>query len=75
MAKVENVESKKTKKEGKARESKTANFPAKAFVNKWGFIHLSKQVLSSFGLGKGNKTSIIIDMKDGNLIISKTSNN
>ena len=71
MAKVENSESKKTKKEKKAKESKTTDFPVKAFVNPWGFIHLSKEVLEAFCVGKGDKTPITIDIKDGDLIISK----
>jgi hypothetical protein len=72
MAKTENVESKKTKKEKKAKEPKTTNFPVKAFVNKWGFIHLDKDIISAFGVNKGEKTSITIDIQGDSLIIQKT---
>jgi hypothetical protein len=72
MAKPENVENKKTKKERKVKEPKTANFPIEAFVNKWGFIHLSKDVLSGFGLTKGDKTPITIDMQNDTLMIQKS---
>lgn len=71
MAKVENSESKKTKKEKKVKEPKTTNFPVKAFVNKWGFIHLSKEVIEAFGVGKDEKTPITIDLQDNALIIRK----
>jgi hypothetical protein len=71
MAKPENVESKKTKKEKEAKEPKTTNFPVKAFVNKWGFIHLDKDIISAFGVNKGEKTPITIDMQDNALIVRK----
>ena len=71
MAKVENSESKKTKKEKKAKGPSTASFPVKAFVNPWGFIHLSKEVLEAFGVEKGKKTDVTIDMNEGSLIIRK----
>jgi hypothetical protein len=71
MTKVENTESKKPKKEKKAKEPKQAEFPVKGFINAYGFIHLPKSILSAFGLGKGDKTSITIDLQDNALIIRK----
>lgn len=71
MAKVENSESKKTKKKRKAKEPKQAKFPVKGFINAYVFIHLSKQVLSAFGLTKGDKTPITIDLQDNILIVKK----
>jgi hypothetical protein len=66
-----NSEIKKAKKEKKAKEPKQAEFPVKAFVNAYGFIHLSKQILAAVGLSKGNKTPITIDLQDDSLTIKK----
>jgi len=46
-------------------------FPAKGTVNAYGFIHLSNGIAEAFGAKDGVKTPITIDLKDGNLIISK----
>ena len=62
---------KKTKGKSAEKKSETAVFPAKGFVNKWGFIHLSDKVGEAFGVLRGKKIPIAIDFKDGNLIISK----
>lgn len=71
MAKSENVESKKTKKERKSKEPKQTKFPVKSFVNPWGFVHLGKDVQSAFGVNKGEKTTVTIDMQENALIVRK----
>jgi hypothetical protein len=53
------------------RKTEELNFPVKAFVNAYGFIHLSKHILSAFGLNAGEKTPITIDLIDDALIIRK----
>jgi len=52
-------------------QPKTQTFPAKGSVNAYGFIHLSNGIAEAFGAKKDVKTPITIDLKDGNLIISK----
>jgi hypothetical protein len=70
MAKVENSESKKTKKERKIKEAKTT-FPAKGFINAYLFIRLPAKVAEAFGAEKGKKTDISIDLQDNALIVRK----
>lgn len=65
------VEAKKNV-EKKAKENSKVAFPVKALVNPWGFIHLKNGIAEAFGAQKGQKTPITIDLKDGNLIISKS---
>jgi len=71
MAKPENVENKKNKKERKARAPEQATFPTEGFVNAYGFIRLNGKVAEAFGVEKGKKTNVTIDMNDGALIIRK----
>lgn len=60
----------------KTRAKSKVAFPVKAFVNPWGFIHLSKEVIEAFGvnISKDEKKSapITIDMNEGSLIIRKS---
>jgi len=72
------AEKPKGKVKGKAKQKAKAEaqtdkaiFPAKGTVNAYGFIHLSNGVAEAFGAKKDVKTPITIDLKDGNLIISK----
>jgi hypothetical protein len=46
-------------------------FPAESKVNKYGFIYVSKDMLTAFGLRKGTIHKLRIDLQDGKLIISK----
>ncbi len=57
-------------KKKKAENSKVA-FPVKAAINKWGFIHLSRDAVEAFGATKGEKTPITIDLHEGTLVIKK----
>ena len=50
---------------------KEPKFPIEAFVNPLGFIYLSKEILSTFGVAKGQKTPITVDIQDNSLIIRK----
>jgi hypothetical protein len=60
------VEAKKKPK----KNSKVA-FPVKGTINKWGFIHLSQSAVEAFGVQKGQKTPIAVDLQEGTLIIKK----
>jgi len=66
---------KKTAKSRKPKEQSPVElqgiFPHEGFVNPYGFIHLSGKVAEAFGALKGTKTTISIDFKEGNMIISK----
>ena len=62
---------KKTKTKAKESKPATSTFPAKTFINKWGFIHLSQKVTEAFGTTKGEKTPITINLQEGALIIKK----
>ena len=46
-------------------------FPAKSTVNAYGFIHLSNGVAEAFGVSRGKKTPITIDLNEGALVIRK----
>jgi hypothetical protein len=68
----------KNNKPTQTAEPKPAIFPAKEFVNQWGFIHLSREALEAFGVNRTNdnkkpyeKTNITIDLQQGALIIKK----
>ena len=64
----------KTAKSRKPKEQSVepqSVFPHEGFVNPYGFIHLSNGVAEAFGAKKDVKTTISIDFKEGNLIISK----
>ncbi len=59
-------------------EPKLATFPAKEFVNQWGFVHLSREALEAFGVKKTGdakkpyeKTNVTIDLQEGALVIKK----
>jgi len=61
----------KAKEQSQSVEPKSVTFPVEGTVNAYGFIHLSNGVAEAFGAARGKKTPITIDLKDGNLIISK----
>jgi hypothetical protein len=68
----------KTKQSPQTAEPKPATFPAKEFVNQWGFIHLSREALTAFGFSRTSdnkkpyeKTNITIDMQEGAFVIRK----
>jgi hypothetical protein len=61
----------KTKGKSAEKKSETPVFPAKGMVNAYGFLHLSNGVAEAFGTSRGKKTPVIIDFKEGALIISK----
>jgi len=67
---TELVEAKK-KTEKKTKENSKVAFPAQAFINQWGFIHLNQEAVEAFGAVKGQKTPITIDLNEGALIIKK----
>jgi len=63
---------KEPRTETKSREAKTAKSDTQAFVNAWGFIHLSKEAMGAFGVQKGRKTPITINIEGDALVIRKT---
>lgn len=71
----EKTTEKKTKAKGqretKESQPKTLTFPVKAAVNAYGFIHLRNGVAEAFGVPKGQKIPISIDLNEGALIIRK----
>jgi len=52
-------------------EPKSALFPADAKINKYGFIFLSSDIQDAFGYTKGQEMRIMIDLKEGALVIKK----
>lgn len=53
-------------------------FPSKAYVNPWGFVHLSRNVIEAFGVPQSGdekkpyaKTELSVDMQNGALVIRK----
>lgn len=59
-------------KEPKQPEPKSAQFPAEGKLNKYGFVYLNDDILNPWlGHGKGTEQKISIDLKEGNLIVSK----
>jgi hypothetical protein len=70
MAKLENVESKKTKKEKKANEPKQAKFPVNSRINSYGFIFMKKSWLESLGWTKGISLQIEKNA-DGSITVGK----
>lgn len=59
--------------ESKSPEQKPAKFPAKGTINAYNFIRLSNAVAEAFGVQKGRKTPISIDLKEGELVIRKVA--
>ena len=59
------------KKVAKKKEEHTLIFPAEGFVNPWGFVRLNGKVAEAFGVIKGQKTPITIDLQEGALVIKK----
>jgi hypothetical protein len=76
-ATAETGEPAKKERKGKSAEKKTETpketpvFPAKGFVNSYGFLHLSNGVAEAFGTSRGKKTPVTIDFKEGALTIRK----
>jgi len=59
-------------------DPKSATFPVEEFINPWGFIRLSRNVLEAFGVNRTSdvkkpyeKTSVTIDLQEGALVIKK----
>jgi len=48
-------------------------FPAKCFINAYNFLHLKSDVAEAFGVVKGKKTPVSIELVEGKLIISKVA--
>ncbi len=71
MEVTELVEAKKKTVEKKTKENSKVAFPAQAFINRWGFIHLNQGAVEAFGAVKGQKTPITVDLKEGALVIKK----
>ena len=66
------AEKPKVKEKAKVEpQPKTQTFPAKGAVNAYGFIHLSNGIAEAFGVFRGQKTPITIDLQEGVLIIKK----
>ena len=67
----------KAKRERKSAKSETSAkpvFPLEAFINKYGFIHITNGVAQAFGITgyqKQRNVPITIDFKEGALIIRK----
>lgn len=89
--KIESGEVKVPEKKRQRRQKKNAEqkpveekpvekpvFPSKAYVNPWGFVHLSRNVVEAFGVAQSGdekkpyvKTELTVDFKDGALVIRK----
>jgi hypothetical protein len=65
------TEAKEKQKTVKSPPPAKPAFPAATHVNAYGFIRLNKDVAEAFGIPKGKKADITIDLKDGKLIISR----
>ena len=72
---------KKAKKERKSKATEPVQkpvFPATEFVNPWGFIRLSRNVLEAFGVNHTSdvkkpyeKTNVTINLQEGALVIKR----
>jgi outer membrane biosynthesis protein TonB len=60
----------KPKKSAKSKEEPKTKEKT-AYVNAYGFIHLSTEQAEAFGVEKGKKTPITMEFKEGALIIRK----
>jgi len=66
------AKSQKPKEPRQPAETQSAQFPAEGKLNKYGFVYLNDDVLNAWlGHGKGAEQKISIDLKEGNLIISR----
>jgi hypothetical protein len=46
-------------------------WPREAFINEYKFLHLNGEVAKAFGVVKGKKVAVLVDFKDGALIIKR----
>ena len=66
------TKSQKPKEPKQPIEPKSAQFPTQGKLNKYGFVYLNDDILTTWlGHGKGAEQKISIDLKEGSLIIRK----
>jgi len=68
---AEKPKAKRGRKPKEPTQAVESKFPTEGKINKYGFVYLDNDVLAALGLSKGAEQRITVDLKDGNLIISK----